>query len=187
MPFDKSGRRGPSRHRSCRRRRLRARSGPASLRGGSCGREPPFFPYSEDAVIRFETGIHIDRPREDVFEVVSDPETYPRWNSAVRAVRAAADGSGFRLERELPSGRAENRLEVVSAIAPEEVVIRASDGPTPFTYRYRLRDADGGTDLALAAEVELEGVPRLLEPVAGRAVRRGVEENFSTLKNLLER
>jgi len=93
------------------------------------------------------------------------------------------------MERELPSGRAENRLEVVSAIAPEEVVIRASEGPTPFTYRYRLSDAGGGTDLSLAAEVELEleGVPRLLEPLAGRAVRRGVEENFSTLKSLLER
>lgn len=136
-------------------------------------------------MIRFETGVHIDRPRDAVFAVVADPETYPRWNSAVRAVRPRE--GGFRLERDLPSGPAENLLEVVSATAPEEVVIRASEGPTPFTYRYRLHEADGGTDVSLAAEVELEGVPRILEPVAGRAVRRGVEENFSKLKRLLER
>lgn len=74
----------------------------------------------------------------------------------------------------------------MSASAPEEVVIRAGEGPTPFTYRYRLREANGGTDLTLAAEVDL-GVPRILEPVASRAVKRGVEENFATLKRLLER
>jgi uncharacterized protein YndB with AHSA1/START domain len=131
-------------------------------------------------VIRFQTGVRIDRRRQDVFDLLADPATYPQWNSAVESVEpiAAPERPGlYRMRRRLPSGMAENRLELVTASAPDEVVVRASDGPTPFTYRYRLTPANGGTDLVLHAEVELEGVAALLGRLAGGAVKRGVDEN----------
>jgi len=44
-------------------------------------------------VIDFETGVRIERALEEVFAFVSDPLNFPRWNSAVRAVRkTSADG-----------------------------------------------------------------------------------------------
>jgi uncharacterized protein YndB with AHSA1/START domain len=138
-------------------------------------------------VIHVETTIHIDRPADEVFAVVSDPETYPTWNSAVRAVEPLDGERRFRMERELPSGRAENLLEVLYAEPPREVVLRAADGPTPFLYRFVLNNSNGGTDLSLKGDVELGGASRLLGPLAGGAVRRGVDENFSALKQLLER
>ena len=138
-------------------------------------------------MVRFETAVHIERPADVVFAVVADPETYPSWNSAVRAVEPVAGEPGrYRMERDLPSGPAQNVLEIVSSRSPAEVVIRAGDGPTPFTYRYELRPANEGTDLSLAAEVELGGVAGLLGPGAAPAVRRGVDENLSTLKRMLE-
>jgi hypothetical protein len=91
------------------------------------------------------------------------------------------------MDRELPSGHAVNLLEVVQATPPEEVVIRASEGPTPFTYRYSLHESNGGTDLTVAAEVELEGLGAFLGPLTGRAVKHGVDENLGSLKMLLER
>ncbi|MDQ3994809.1 MAG: SRPBCC family protein [Actinomycetota bacterium] len=114
------------------------------------------------------------------------PATYPRWNSAVRDVRPVASGRRYRMERDLPSGRAENLVEVVSATPPEEVVVRASQGPTPFTYRYRFTDENGGTMISLSAEVDLGGIGGLLGPFAARTVRRGVDANFESLKRLLE-
>jgi Polyketide cyclase / dehydrase and lipid transport len=62
-------------------------------------------------VIAFETDVHINRPIQEVFAYVSDPLTFPRWNSAVQAVRrtsAAEPGvrSRYLVERELPTGRA---------------------------------------------------------------------------------
>jgi len=142
-------------------------------------------------MIHFETSIHIERPSDEVFAVVSDPETYPSWNSAVRAVRPAADetdgGRRYRMERELPTGPAENLLEVIYAEPPREVVVRAADGPTPFFYRYVLQGSNGGTDLSVEGDVEAGGVSRILGPLAGGALKRGVDENFSTLKRLLER
>jgi uncharacterized protein YndB with AHSA1/START domain len=93
-------------------------------------------------VIAFETDVHIDRPIEEVFAYVSDPLTFPRWNSAIQAVRrtsAAEPGvhSTYLMERELPTGRAVNELEVVESERPHEFAIRATAGPTPFLYRYR--------------------------------------------------
>jgi uncharacterized protein YndB with AHSA1/START domain len=137
------------------------------------------------SLISFETRVQIDRPRQDVFAVVADPATYPRWKSAVRDVRPVASRR-YRMERDLPSGRAENLVEVVSATPPEEVVVRASQGPTPFTYRYRFTDANGGTMISLSAEVDFGGIGGLLGPFAARTVRRGADANFESLKRLLE-
>jgi uncharacterized protein YndB with AHSA1/START domain len=43
-------------------------------------------------VIRFETSVRIERPVEEVFTYVSDPENFSRWNSAVRTVRKTSAG-----------------------------------------------------------------------------------------------
>lgn len=91
------------------------------------------------------------------------------------------------MQRMLPSGSAENLLEIVRSDPPLEVVIHASEGPTPFTYHYRLEAAKGGTDLSLDAEVEISGAVGLLGPVARVAVKRGVDTNLGTLRALLER
>jgi uncharacterized protein YndB with AHSA1/START domain len=141
--------------------------------------------------MEFETSVRIERPVEAVFDYVSEPVNFPRWNSAVQSVQetsAGADGVGatYRMERELPDGRAENDLEVVEVNRPSLFVIRTTSGPTPFQYRYVLADEEGGTLLQLAAEVELGGLAGALGPLASRVVKRGVDSNFADLKRILE-
>jgi uncharacterized protein YndB with AHSA1/START domain len=82
-------------------------------------------------MIAFETDVRIDRPIDNVFAYVSDPLNFPRWNSAVQTVRktsVAENGvaSTYLMERELPSGRAVNELEVVASESPREFAIRAT-------------------------------------------------------------
>jgi uncharacterized protein YndB with AHSA1/START domain len=141
--------------------------------------------------MNFETSVQIERPIADVFDYISDPTNFPRWNSAVQSVRETspgADGVGatYWMERDLPGGRAENDLEVVEINPPSLFVIRTTSGPTPFLYRYVLADEDGTTLLQLAAEVELGGLAGALGPLASRAVKRGVDSNFADLKRILE-
>ena len=141
--------------------------------------------------MEFETSVRIERPIEAVFDYVSEPVNFPRWNSAVQSVQetsAGADrvGATYRMERELPDGRAENDLEVVEVNRPSLFVIRTTSGPTPFQYRYVLADEEGGTLLHLAAEVELGGLAGALGPLASRVVKRGVDSNFADLKRILE-
>jgi uncharacterized protein YndB with AHSA1/START domain len=57
-------------------------------------------------VIRFETSVWVERPIEEVFAYISDPENFPRWNSVVRTVRKTSRGedeagSTYSMERDL--------------------------------------------------------------------------------------
>jgi uncharacterized protein YndB with AHSA1/START domain len=142
-------------------------------------------------LITFETSVRIRRPLEEVFSYVADPLNFPRWNSAVEAVRktsAAENGvaSTYSMERELPTGRAVNELEVVASQRPREFAIRTTAGPTPFLYRYRFSGERGETVVRLDAEVEVQGTAALLPPIARRLVKNGVDDNLATLKQILE-
>jgi uncharacterized protein YndB with AHSA1/START domain len=142
-------------------------------------------------MIAFETSVRIERPMAEVFDYVSDPRTFPRWNSAVSAVHSLSssedlEGSRYVMERDLPSGRALNELEIVARDRPTEFVVRTISGPTPFVYRYRFAGENGETVVRLDAEVELDGIASVLAPVARRMVKGGVDANFEALKRILE-
>jgi uncharacterized protein YndB with AHSA1/START domain len=134
-------------------------------------------------MITFETSTRINRPIEDVFAYVSEPLNFPRWNSAVQTVRKTSGengaGSTYVMERELRTGRAVNRLDVVATEAPHEFAIRASAGPTPFLYRYRFSSNDGGTVVRLDAVVELPRAMAFAPQLAQRAVRSAVDANLA--------
>jgi uncharacterized protein YndB with AHSA1/START domain len=142
-------------------------------------------------MVAFQTSVRIMRPRHELFAYVADPTQFPHWNSAVQSVRSTSTrpgeaGSTFLMRRELPTGPAENALEIVELTPPTAFAIRTTSGPTPFVYRYRFI-ADGvATILELDATVELAGLAALAGPLAGRAVKRGVDANLATLKHLQE-
>jgi uncharacterized protein YndB with AHSA1/START domain len=140
--------------------------------------------------MKFETSVRIERAIDEVFDYVSDPRNFPRWNSAVQAVSVTSGEGGPRstylMERELPGGPAENELEILDRDRPTEFAVRTTSGPTPFAYRYRF-DSDGpATVVHLAAEVELSGIAGVLGSLGARVVKRGVDANFATLRQILE-
>jgi len=142
-------------------------------------------------VIAFETKVRINRGIEEVFAYVSDPLNFPRWNSAVKAVRKTSVGedgvaSTYSMERELPTGRAINELEVVASEPPRTFAIRTTAGPTPFLYRYQFSAENGETVVNLDAQVEVEGAAAFLPQLARRLVKKGVNDNLATLKQILE-
>ena len=109
----------------------------------------------------------------------------------ISAVRGPSGGTGepgstYAMERELPSGRAENGLEVFAHEQPTEFGIRTTSGPTPFIYDYGFASDGEDTIVHLDASVELAGIAGVLGPIAARAVRRGVDANFTALKRTLE-
>ena len=77
-------------------------------------------------MISFETSVRIGRPNEEVFAFVSNPLLFPRWNSAVAAVHGNSAqpgrvGSTYSMQRELPTGRVENGLEVFACESSHQV------------------------------------------------------------------
>ncbi len=142
-------------------------------------------------MIAFATDVRIDRPIEQVFAYVAEPLNFPRWNSAVQAVRKTSAGqtgvgSAYSIERGLPTGRAVNELEIVASEPPRTFAIRTTAGPTPFLYRYEFSAENGETVMKLDAQIELPGAGAFVPPLARRLVKKGVAENFATLKQILE-
>ena len=90
------------------------------------------------------------------------------------------------MQRELASRNVRNELELFARKHPTEFAIRTTSGPTPFTYRYTLAAANGHTVIQLDAMLDLHAPATLLGPLAGRAVKRGVDDNLAELKRILE-
>jgi uncharacterized protein YndB with AHSA1/START domain len=137
-------------------------------------------------VITFKTNVRIGRPIEEVYAYLSDPRNFPHWNSAVREVRETSQAKRYSMERQLPTGRAVNSLEIVALEPPREFAVRTTSGPTPFVYRYLFSSEGGETVVELDAQVELDGAASLVPQLARRAVKNGVEENFARLKKIQE-
>ncbi len=142
-------------------------------------------------MIAFQTSVRIARPRPGLFAYVADPRQLPAWNSAVRSVRGTSAtigkiGSTYTMLRELPTGLAENTLEIIELEPPSLFTLRTTAGPTPFRYRYRFRDHGSATIIELDASVELTGLAGRLGPLAAYAVKHGVNANLATLKRLQE-
>jgi uncharacterized protein YndB with AHSA1/START domain len=143
-------------------------------------------------MITFQTSVGIERPRVELFAYVADPLRLPDWNSAVRSVRSTSVpigriGSTYTMLRELPTGPAENTLEIIELEPPSLFTLRATAGPTPFRYRYRFTDdQESAAIIELDASVELTGLTGRLGPLAAHAIKHGVDANLATLKRLQE-
>ena len=149
--------------------------------------------------MKFNVDVVIEKPIEEVFTFVAKGENGSLWNSAVREVKKISEGpvdvgAKYTMTRQLPNGFVENTYEVVEYEENRKLSIKIISGPTPFLYRYSFKSVGNATKLSLEAEMEKEGLVEVLgtkariapEFVLSGFVKRGVEENFHTLKNLLE-
>jgi hypothetical protein len=64
--------------------------------------------------------------------------------------------------------------------------VRTITGPTPFVYGYTFEATATGTRIVLRAEMEVGGIARLAGPLAAQGLRRGVDANLSSLRDILE-
>lgn len=97
-----------------------------------------------------------------------------------------AAGGRYVMQRRLPTGAATNELEIVTLRPPEELTIRKTSGPTPFLYRYEFATTGAGTLVRLHADIRVGGAASLLGRFAAQAIRRGVNANLATLRDILE-
>lgn len=146
----------------------------------------------------FRITLDLDRPRDQVFAVVADARTMPRWYSAVEDVTPTTTGTigvGARYDvvRSLPGGRVHNDVEITEHQPDRLVTFESRSGPTPFRYRYTLEPlttAHGaGTRLRLEGSIDATGLPGplgRLGPMASQLFKHGMRDNLAELKRLVE-
>lgn len=135
----------------------------------------------------YEHELEIERPPNDVYAFLSDPENLPHWQSEVLEVRRESD-SRFREVRTFVGRRIESILEVTAAEPGREFSLRSASGPVRFSVRHLLEPAgEGRTRLRVVGEAEgAGGLFKLGGPLLRRAAQRRFHEDFARLKALLE-
>ncbi len=136
--------------------------------------------------------IHIDRPPEDVWAVVSDPSTHTAWRPALVEFRQISEGPlevGSRLREKIRwRGREIVIDDVVTALdPPRRLGIRGGWKPADFELDFLLYPESGGT----LASFDWTFLPKTLlmrvaTPFLGRTLRNSTKDELAGLKRYVE-
>ena len=124
-----------------------------------------------------------------MFVYLTEPANLPEWQASV--LEARSDGqvqSGAMLTelRKFLGIRIETTLEVTEYEPNERFELRVVSGPASIEVRHLLTPTNRGTRMDVVIQGEMTGFFELSEPIVERAVRRELEADFATLKDLLE-
>lgn len=139
--------------------------------------------------VRIDSSVVINRPAQEVWDYISNPEHYPTWQGNVSEVRHEGrlqQGARFTSIAKLLGRRMETEFEVLEFQAPRRLVLKSASGPFPVKLQVDLEAQDGMTSLTTRGEAEPGGFFRLAEPLVERALRNQISANTATLKDLLE-
>ncbi len=142
-------------------------------------------------MVRVETSVVVDRPVEELFGVVTNPETYSQWMLGCLGAWQTSEGQMGVGATYTDTGRLLGRREegtlVVTAYEPHRKFgVKTTSGPIRGEGAYTFEPVEGGTKVALAFEAELGGFFKLAKPIVARALKRQGEGNLAGLKDLLE-
>ena len=143
-------------------------------------------------MIEFEADITINRPISEVFQYVAEVRNNPRWNSAVVEVEYLGGGMKkldreYKIHRIIGKKKVENHCRVTESERNKLMTLKATKGPTAFTYKYSFEKVKEGTLVTLHGKVDEEGLPfNASSFVAVHTFENGMNHNLRMLKEILE-
>jgi carbon monoxide dehydrogenase subunit G len=140
---------------------------------------------------RVRGSIDIDRPVDEVFDVVADQTNEPLYNPAMTASRRVDDGPigvGTRfLATVLTRGKPQQvEIEVTGLERPTEIASRSVMGRSTVVGRVRFDPVGSGTRLGWDWDVQVGGGARVLGPLVAVIGRRQERAIWDGLKRFME-
>jgi uncharacterized membrane protein len=133
--------------------------------------------------------IVINRPRDDVFEFLANPENDPQWRSGVIDLkRVSGNGIGARYAQGVkgPGGRRiPADIEITELTPGETIAFQTVAGPVRPRGRYQLSAVDGGTRVRFDLEADVKGLKRLMAPMVQKTMNNEVGQ-LGRLKRVTE-
>lgn len=132
--------------------------------------------------------VRIDRPIEDVWAIVSDPENDPKWCRLVSGTARDEGGPGrrYRFVQQLSPIRRKGTTEIVSEDAPRRLQMRTRVMGGEFLGTYTLEERRGSTLFAHVNDVRWSGPMRVMAALQERVTKRIMHRQLESLKALLE-
>lgn len=133
----------------------------------------------------------INRPVEEVFEFMSDPEKEKLYRIGLIESEQLSEGPfGVGTTTREVSQFFGRRIETVSEVTEYEpnkkVSMKTISGPMQAEFSIILNEVNGGTEVTYEVEGETGGFFKLADPIVARMGKRQMESELANLKDLLE-
>ena len=139
----------------------------------------------------FEKRIFINRPQQEVFDYITNPDNDSNWRSTAISAEWTSDGpvgvgSTLRTVGKFLGSKIDSTNEVTVWDPPNQYSFKSVGGPIPLEFTQKLAAKDNGTQLTLSAEAEMGGFFKLAEGLVGKQAEKQVDTDFNALKLVLE-
>ncbi len=139
----------------------------------------------------FEGSIYINRPPQDVFDVLTDISKQPLWQSALESAEWTTNGpvgigSTMKTEAKFLGRKIETELQLTAYDPPHSFDLKGINGPYPFEVTNTLEPQGEGTLLTYTSRAEFGGFFKLAEGLVGSQIKKQVDASNESLKLLME-
>ncbi len=142
-------------------------------------------------MITYEKRIFINRPPQEVWDLISDPANFAKWQGSAESAEWTSEGppgvgSSFRGEAKFLGRKIESTSEITIWNPPNLYGLKSVSGPMPFESTTKLEPKENGTNLSLRAQMEIGGFFKLAEGLVAKQAEKQTENDLGALKLLLE-
>ena len=140
---------------------------------------------------QLEVGIQINRPIEEVFAILGNPENGPKWSSGSSEVMITSPGpigvgTTYRSVRKFLGQRIESETEVTEYEPNQRIASKSISGPFPMESSVTFEPVKGGTRVTAILVGEPGGFFKLAEPVLVSRMKQQFETDLAKLKDMME-
>lgn len=137
--------------------------------------------------MRMTRSVTVNRPREEVFDYIADPNNDPDWCPTVlesSLVAGTPAQPGARYQQVQKPGPVEQQLDVelVEVNAPAHIRLRSSTSMATSQVDYELDADDGETRLRQTTDMHFHGLGYLMAPILRLVIPSAMEDQFKELK-----
>jgi uncharacterized protein YndB with AHSA1/START domain len=142
-------------------------------------------------MVKVEISEVINRPVEEIFEYISNPENTSQWQSGVLEMEQTSKGprgvgTTIRESRRFLGRQMDSTLEI-TAYEPNRIIKQKStSGPMALETSFVFESVEGGTKVTLGGEGDSRGFFKLADPLVSRIAKRQLVADIANLKDMLE-
>lgn len=141
----------------------------------------------------FQSSVTINRPREEVFAYLTDPDNQTVWQSGLQDFQGDWQdepkiGDRARGTVKVAGKKVQWETETTEVERPERVAFRSVEAPFSFELSYTLVDRGGSTEVIHQGSTAPMGgfFGKLADPLVARMYQRDMNSNLENLKSILE-
>lgn len=142
-------------------------------------------------MMKVERRVTINRPIDQVFAFVANPDNNPNWQPEVIEHRKLTDGpmdvgTKFRHVSKFMGRRIEVNGRVTEFEPNLKIAFEVESGTLLYTIDYQMESVRSATRFTYASLAEINGLLRLAQPLMVIAAKRVIDADLARLKRVLE-